>query len=156
MLFNINFERFVAMKFAEIRRLPKWIAFVMSVIKPFEIWYSSFLAERIKNVRRRLCDGSVTALTMLIKKEFDVVIEFIDSAESNEKFIGTKAENDVSRLLLGMKTEVPLLTGTMNETLAFDYLVKIPLSTSNETAERIRAVLNIYNSAGYNFKIVKQ
>lgn len=155
MLFKVNFKQFVLMKFAEIRRLPKWVAFMNTLIRPFEVFYVAFLDERIKNIRRRLCDGSVISLKKLIKSEFDVDIEFVDSNENYEIFLSMVPENEISKLSVGTKTETTILAGCAGDVLQFDYIVEVPSATNAETMARIGSVLNIYNSAGYNFKIVK-
>ncbi len=156
MMFKINFLRFVKIKFAEIRRLPKWLGFVMSVVKPMQIYFMRFLKKRHNNIRRRLCDGSVIALTKLIKSEFDIDITINDGTENNEVFVGTKSEMDIYTLFIGRKNDSKkCLLGTMNEMLTVDYTVNVPSSVDDETIERMYAVIDLYNSAGFNFKIIR-
>lgn len=153
MLFKIDFKHIVDMKLGAARRLPKWQNFLYAQTAPFTKWFVLFFADRHTNLRRSVCDGSVIALTKLIKVEFGIDIEFADSDENNEVFIGMKDEADVKRMTLGTKTETPALLGTMKDVLNVDYIVKVPAGTNAETIARISALVGMYNSAGYNYRV---
>jgi hypothetical protein len=153
MLFKLNFKNIVDMKLGAARRLPKWQNFLYAQTKPFDKWFALFLTDRHTNLRRSICDGSVIALTKLIKVEFGIDIEFADSDENNEVFVGMKNETDVQRMTVGTKNETATLLGTMKDILNVDYIVKVPVGTDAETIARISSIIGMYNSAGYNYRV---
>lgn len=159
-LFTVDFERYIDNELPEIRRLPKWQGYMNSIIKPFAIWYVAFLGKRSKWLRRRYCDGSVIALESLVYLELGVLIEITDGSVSETGSAQISIRNEDTRCKINTRGEgtATMYIGTRGESLAdTDYIVQIKSkfseTTRTEMIRRVTALIELYNSAGYNFEV---
>ena len=160
LLFTINFKQFIKDDLPGIRRKPKWIATLYSLYKPFEMFYNSFLGERQQNLRRKLCNGSVISLEKLLFLELNIKTDIVDNDNSGRRTGLVSTEAEKATAFIGTDVDVALFFVTDMETensQAIDYIVLINTviaeNIRDEVIERIRSLLNIYNSAGFTFKI---
>jgi len=158
-LFNINLYRFVEQELPLSRNLPKWKGFTFSIVKPFQQWYDVFFALRTKLLRFRHCDGSIISLTSLIYLETGAVVEFTEGIQDVETaYITTFDEGAQMYLNNPDEGEPATYIGTQTEgTMQTDYIVvvknNIPQPVLDDTLRIIRALVAMYNSAGFNFEI---
>ena len=104
----------------------------------------------LKARRRAGCDGSVIALTFLVKQEFGIDITFEDGLCGTRRYIKQRGEN-----LKGAVLGQWYIYGRDESTSkGYDYTVHAP-GADAETRSRIYSVINIYNSAGFSFTVIE-
>lgn len=158
-LFEVDFRRFVDNELAAMRRLPKWRDYSYSIVRPFQVWYDLFLGKRMKYLRRRYCDGSVISLISLVYLEIGVVINISDNETVDIETAYLSTENEIVTCYISTETEeATMYLGTGTELSDIDYLIEIKSEIAETvreaTIERIRALIALYNSAGFSFDIL--
>ena len=133
-----------------IYRKYAWVALLYALTAPFDSFFQSQAAIYTKARRRAGCDGSVIALTFLIKQEFGIDISFEDGEGGSRQYLRQRAEN-----IGGVYFGAWFIFGREESPVGgVDYTVHAP-GTTAETRARIKSVLMLYNSAGFTFEVIE-
>lgn len=126
-----------------------FVAMLSSLLAPLSVIYTNAVTVATKAKRRAGCDGSIIAITYLIKQEFGVDIEFKNGLSGSRRYIRKRGES-----LQGVAIGHWYIYGrTESPNGLYDYIVTAP-NTDSETKQRIKSVIALYNSAGFVFDVI--
>lgn len=133
-----------------IYRRPRWLGLLVALAAPVASMWERGRSWHAAHSRRAGCDGSVIALTYLVREEFGVAITFADASGGSRRYMRQRGES-LAGLYLGSwfvygRAEVP--------NAGYDYLVHAP-GTDAETRARIKSVIALYNSAGFTYDVIE-
>ncbi len=152
--YDKTFKVFIEVMLPPIWRKERWVGLLLAISKPLAELYKESVGVFEGLKRRAACDGSIIALEHLIKEEFKKEVKIIEGNTGKRVFLKQPYEPlDGAYLHKERGTRKLFLTPRGGYETDYDYIVKLQETVGEETIQRITAVIGIYNSAGFTYKV---
>lgn len=153
MWFNIDFYKYVLVMLPTFLRKQKMVLYLIYLILPVAILHNDFLRNRKNNLKKLTYNGQVCYLRAALNDKYDRTfrrIVIVDVPKKLNDFIYTKQEN----------RDVYLGTMFIEQDFVYnpidvDFLVKVPSDVLIDYENYIKSTVDLYLSAGKNYRIVE-
>lgn len=135
-------------------RKPRWVALIFALCRPITLLYAESTGVYTKLKRRAACDGSIIALEYLIATEFSCGVKIIESNTGDNVFLKQRNEPLIGTHIFTRNSQDRLyLKGKEGYAIDVDYKVNMLETVTPESLLQIHAIVGIYNSAGFTYKV---